>query len=140
MFAEVVAVEEGLGDACALGVEGQGVVGHLGYGFEDYGVVGGIVWVASPCERGMAVDEAGRDGQRVDFVLFEVVDDSYACLVDVAAVNGFVGEWWRAGDWAVEVVGVGSAERGDGEAGLGETGCKLGVRVDDGSDGRECAV
>ena len=62
MFAEVVAVEEGLGDACAFGVEGEGVVGHFGYGFEDHGVVGGVVWGASPDEGSVAVDETGGNG------------------------------------------------------------------------------
>ena len=55
--------------------------------------------------------------------------------MDVAAADGFVGEGWGAGDGAVEVVGVGGAERGDGEAGLGEAGGELRVSVDYGSDG-----
>ena len=62
MFAEVVAVEEGLGDAGAFGAKGEGVVGHFGYGFENYGVVGGVVRSGTPAERGVAVDEAGGDG------------------------------------------------------------------------------
>ena len=43
-------------------------------------------------------------------------------------------------DGAVEVVGVGGAEGGDGEAGLGEAGGELGVGVDDRADGGELAV
>ena len=35
---------------------------------------------------------------------------------------------------------MGGAERGDGEAGLGEAGGELGVGVDDGADGGELAV
>lgn len=62
MFAEVVAVEESLGDSLACSFEGEGVVGHLGYGFEDYGVVRCFVGVAAPNEGGVAVDEAGGDG------------------------------------------------------------------------------
>ena len=91
VFAEVVAVEEGLGDAFAVGAESQGVEGHFGYGFEDYGVVGGVVWVGAPAEGGVAVDQAGGDGEGVDSLLPEVVDDGEAGLVDVAAGAGFVG-------------------------------------------------
>ena len=140
MFAEVVAVEEGLGDSFAGSFESQGVVGHPGYGFEDYRVVGGFVGGAAPGEGGVAVDEAGGDGQGVDFVLLEVIDDGYAGFVDVAAADGFVGERRGAGDRPVELVGVGGAERGDGEAGLGEAGGELRVSVDDGADGREFSV
>jgi AcrR family transcriptional regulator len=75
MFAEVVAVEEGLRDAFVVRDQSQGVVGHFGDGFEDYCVVGGVVGVLAPAEGGVAVDEAGRDGEGVDFLLFEVVDD-----------------------------------------------------------------
>ena len=140
MFAEVVAVEEGLRNAGVVGDQGEGVVGHFGYGFEDYGVVGGVVGVLTPAEGGVAVDEAGGDGEGVDAVELEVVDDGEAGLVDVAAADGFVGEGLGAGDGAVEVVGVGGAEGGDGEAGLGEAGGELGVGVDDGADGWEFAV
>ena len=62
VLAEVVAVEEGLGDSGAVGLEGEGVVSHPGHGFEDNGVVGGIVGVASPDKRGVPVDQAGGDG------------------------------------------------------------------------------
>lgn len=62
MLAEVVAVEQGLAYAFVVGDQGQGVVGHLGDGFEDYGVVGGVMGVGAPAEGGVAVDEAGGDG------------------------------------------------------------------------------
>ncbi len=140
VFAEVVAVEEGLGDAGGVGLEGEGVVGHLGDGFEDDGVVGGVVGVSAPGEGGVAVDEAGGDGEGVDVVLLEVLDDGESGLVDVAAADGLVGEGWGAGDGTVEVVGVGGAEGRDGQAGLGEGGGELGVGVDDGADGEELAV
>ena len=69
-----------------------------------------------------------------------MVDDGEAGLVDVAVAASFVGEGLGAGDGAVEVVGVGGAEGGDGEAGLGEAGGVLGVSVDDGADGEEVAI
>jgi hypothetical protein len=140
MFAEVVAVEEGLGNPGVVGDESQGVVRHFCYGFEDYGVVGGFVGVTAPGEGGVAIDEAGGYGQWVDVVLLKVRDDGLAGLVDVAAADGFVGEGLGAGDGAVEVVGVGRAEGRDGKAGLGEAGGELGVGVDDGADGEELAV
>jgi len=140
VFAEVVAVEESLGDCGAVGFQGKGVVGHFGYGFEDDGVVGGVVRRASPAEGSMAVDEAGGHGLGVDFVLMEMIDDGEAGLVDVAAGDGFVMQGRCAWDCSVEVVGVGGAERWDGEAGLGEAGGVLGVGVDDGADGGELAV
>lgn len=70
----------------------------------------------------------------------EAADDGKAGLMDVAAADGDVGEWVCAGDGAVEVVGVGGAEGGDGHAGLSEGGGVLGVGVDDGTDGWELAV
>jgi hypothetical protein len=140
VFAEVVAVEKGLGDPGAFGAKGEGVVGHLCYGFEDYGVVGGGMGVGSPAEGGVAVDEAGGDGLGVDSVLLEVVYDGEAGLVDVAARDGLIVQGRSTGDCPVEVVGVGGAEGWDGEAGLGEAGGELGVGVDDGADGGELAV
>lgn len=140
MLTKVVAIEQGLGDTGAFAAKGEGVVGHFGYGFEDYGVVGGIVRVASPGEGGVAVNETCRDGERVDFVLVEVVDDGYSRFVDVAAVDGFVGERLGAGDGPVKVVGVGGAQGGNGETGLGEAGGELRVSMNDGSDGGELTV
>ena len=102
--------------------------------------MGGFVGSAAPAEGGVAVDEARRDGERVDSVLRKVVDDGEAGLVDVAAGDGFIVQGRGAGDGAVEVVGVGGAERRDGEAGLGEAGGELGVGVDDSADGEELAV
>ena len=140
MFAEVVAIEKGLGDSDRVGFQREGVVGHFGYGFEDYGVVGGGVGVSAPDEGGVAVDQAGGDCQGVDFVLVEVRDNGQACLVNVPAADGFVGERFGAWDGAIEVVGVGGAQGWNGEAGLGEAGGELGVGVDDGADGGEFSV
>lgn len=179
VFAEVVAIEEGLGDGVGFGSEGEGAVGHAGDGFEDDGVVGGVVGVPAPDEGGVAGDEAGWDGEGVDgfgadvcresggcggvaakgegagAVGFgtsgggvleaggeaaEAADDGEAGLVNVAAGDGLVGERLGAGDGAVEVVGVGGAEGGDGEAGLGEGGGELGVGMDDGADLGELAI
>lgn len=91
MFAEVVAVEQGLGDGFAVGFEGEGAVGHAGYEFEDDGVVGGFKGCASPAERGVGVDEAGGNGERIDSLLLEVVDDGEAGFVDVAVLNRLIG-------------------------------------------------
>jgi hypothetical protein len=135
-----VAVKEGLGDAGVSGDQGEGFVGHFGDGFEDNGVVGGVVGVFAPAEGSVSGYENGGDGEGVDFMLLEVVDDGEAGLVDVTAIDGFGGEFGGAGDGAVEVVSVGGAEGGDGDAGLGEAGGVLGVGVDDGADGEELAV
>ena len=109
MLAEVVAVEEGLGDAFAVGAESEGVEGHAGYGFEDYGVVGGFVGGGTPAERGVAVDEAGGDGEGVDSFEAEAVNDGYAGFVDVAAGDGFIVQRLSTRDWPMEVIGVGGA-------------------------------
>jgi hypothetical protein len=73
-------------------VKGEGVVGHLGYGFEDDCVVCGFVWGAAPDEGCVAVDEAGGDGERVDFLLVGLGDKGEARLVVVATVYCFVPE------------------------------------------------
>ena len=140
VLAEVVAIEQGLRDTGAGLAEGKGVVGHLGDGFEDDGVVGGLVRCASPDERGVAVDETGGDGERVDFLLSESGGRWRV------RSHGHSGRRWLrregrcARDGAVEVVGVGGAEGRDGEAGLSEAGGELGVSVDDGADGGELPV
>ena len=85
-------------------------------------------------QAGTARGSRRRDGSA------EAGDDGEAGFVDIAAVDGFVGEGSGAGDGAVEIVGVRGAEGGDGEAGLGEAGGELGVGVDDGADGGELAV
>ena len=140
MLAVVVAVEQSLRHPGAVRLQGEGVVGHFGYAFEDDRVVSGFKGAAAPDKRGVAIDEAGGDGEGIDFVLTKVVDDGTAGLMDVAAGDGLVIERCGAWDRAVEVVGVGGAERGDGEAGLGEAGGELRVGVDDGADGEELAV
>jgi len=140
VFAEVVAVEERFGDSGAFGTKGEGVVGHFGYIFEDYGVVGGFVGRGTPAEGGMAVDEAGGDGEVIDSLLLEEANDGLASFVDIAVLNRLIGEWWCDRDGAVEVVGVGGAEGWNGESCLGEAGGELGVGVDDGADGGEFAV
>src|SRR6202041_3895116 len=99
-----------------------------------------VVWISAPRERGVTVDEAGGDRERVDSLLLEEADDRLAGLVDVAGLDRLICKGRCAGDGAVEVVGVGSAEGRDGEAGLGEAGGELGVSVDDGADGWELAV
>ncbi|MCU1320223.1 MAG: hypothetical protein JWP98_1741, partial [Edaphobacter sp.] len=85
MFAEVVAVEEGPGDTGVTGGQGEGSVGHAGYGFEDYGVVGGGMGVLAPAEGGMAGYEDSGDREGIDSLLPEVIDDGEAVLVDVTA-------------------------------------------------------
>lgn len=73
-------------------------------------------------------------------MLLEVVDDGEAGLVDVAVGDGLVVQGRGAGDGTVEVVGVGGAERRNGEAGLGEAGGELGVSMDDGANSGELAI
>ena len=66
MLAEVVAVEEGLRDFVGLVLEGERAVGHAGDGFEDDGVVRGVVRCAAPGEGRVAGDEAGGNGEGID--------------------------------------------------------------------------
>ena len=93
MFAEVVAVEQGLGDAVAVRREGEGAVGHAGDGFEDDGVVGGVVGCVPQHEgaRGRATRQAGTARGSMRAGLLEALDDGEAGFVDVAAADGFVG-------------------------------------------------
>jgi hypothetical protein len=114
MFAEVVAIEERLGDGVGVGLEGEGAVGHLSYGLEDDGVVGGLVRGAAPDEGGVAGDQAGGDGEGIDG---EGVGtgggggrtDGSAGVGGVGGVGGG-GVDGRAGVWMKEA--------DDGEAGL----------------------
>src|SRR6266702_487835 len=140
VLAEVVAVKEALGDAGVPGDQSEGSIGHAGYGFEDYRVVGGVLGVLAPAERGVAGYEDGGDGKWVDSLLLEVVDDGKASLVNVTASDGLVGEAGRHWDGAVEVVGVGGAKGGDRQARLREAGCVLRVGVDHRANAGEFAV
>ena len=70
----------------------------------------------------------------------EAADDDGAGVADVGLGDFFGGERFGDGDGAVEVVGVGGAEAGDGPAGLRPGGGELGVGVDDAADLGELAV
>ncbi len=98
----------------------------------------GFVRSAAPDEGGVAGDQAGGDGERVDGL--KTADDGEAGFVDVASLNCLICKGFRAGDRTVEVVGVGSAEGGDGHRSLGEAGGEFGVGVDYGADRWELAV
>src|SRR6266851_7817640 len=140
VLAEVVAVKESLGDAGVAGDQGESPVGHAGYGFEDYRVVGGVVGVLAPAEGGVTGYEDGGDGEWVDSLLLEVVDDGKASLVNVTASDGFIGEDGRDGNGAVEVVGVRRSKRWNRQACLREAGCVLRVGVDHRADAGEFAI
>ena len=58
----------------------------------------GFVRGGAPAEGGVAVDEAGGDGEGVDSFEAEAVDDGYAGFVDVAADDGFVAQGLGARD------------------------------------------
>jgi hypothetical protein len=122
VFALIVAVEQGLRDFVGLCLERQGAIRHAGDCFQHDCVMRRIVRVDTPYERRMAVDQAGRHGQRIDgsIGLVEARHDGETRLMHVATLDGKVGE--RSGDRhrAVEVVGMRGAERGDGKAGLRE--------------------
>jgi len=138
MFAEVVSVQECLGYAGGVGLQGQGPVCHPGYGLKNNGVVSGIVRGLAPAKGRVTGDEHGGNCKRVDSS--EAFDDGKTGFMHVAPTDCLVGEGCGNGHGAVEVVGVGGAECGNGHASLGEAGRELGVSMDDGTDGGELAI
>jgi hypothetical protein len=140
VFAVEVEIVDVGGKACFRCSEEGRAEGEAGDVFEDVGVFDGGGGGFSPCERRVAGAEDAGDLERVEIVPAEVADDDYAGVVLVAG-GGFLGGE-RVGEWdgALEVIGVGGAEAGDGTAGLCPGGGEFGVGVDDAADGGELAV
>ncbi len=140
VFAEVVFVEEVLGERGGVGVEGEGVEGHAGAHFEGDGVIESGEGVGAPCEGGVAVLEDAGDGGGVELEVVEGFDDGETCHAFVAGGDFFGGEGAADGDFPVEVVSVGGAEAGEWAAGLGPCGGGGAVGVADPCGGGEGAV
>jgi hypothetical protein len=85
-------------------------------------------------------DEDSGDGDWVEVFGTEAADNYGSRVADVAGGDLFGGERLCDGNGAVEVVGVGGAEAGDGAASLGPGGGKFRVGVDDATDLGELAV
>ena len=116
MLAEVVAIKQGLGDGFGLGPKGEGAVGHAGDGFEDDGVVRGLVRSAAPDEGGVAGDEAGGNSEGVDGEGVGSAPTGVGAHV-TACIGGVGGVAWN-GLGLDGAGGGGTEEVDDGEAGL----------------------
>ena len=122
------------------GPKQDGAEGETGDVFENVGVLERISYGFAPCKRGVAGDQNSRDGEGVEAFRTEAPDDDSAGVANIGLGDFLGGEGFGERDGAVEVVGVGCAEAGDGTASLGPGGCKLRVGVDDAADLRKFAV
>ena len=98
----------------------------------------GVHGVCTPCERAMAVDEHGGDVVRG--LILKRLDDDGAGLLFISAADLLRRHFARAGNFAVEIIAVRSAERRDAAAGLAEHGRPAAMRVDNAADVRERLV
>jgi hypothetical protein len=94
----------------------------------------------APGKGGVAGDQDAGNGDGVEALEPEAADDDRAGIALVGLGDLLGGEGFGDGNGAVEVVGVGGAEAGNGAAGLSPGGGELGVGVDDAADLGELAV
>ena len=137
VFAVVVFVLEGLGGGADLGIDLFAAGGHFGYLFQDYGVVDGLVGVFAPGEGAVVLTEDAGHGFYVQ--VFKMIGNETAGVGLVVFQLGR-GQTAQAGNFAVDVVGVGGSVSGDGAPGLGPAGGPGGVGVHDAADLRERPV
>ena len=140
MFALIVVFGYVSGEAICRGAQGDGAPGEAGYVFEQVGVFDGCCWGLAPGERGVAGDEDARDGDGVEVLFPEEAGYDRAGVEYVGFGYFFGGEWLGDRDGAVEVIGVGGAEAGDGLACLGPGGGEFGVGMNYAADLREFAI
>jgi hypothetical protein len=88
----------------------------------------------------MTSNEHSGNGNRVKAVGAETSDYDGAGVANVARRDFLGGESLRNRDRAMEVIGVGGSEAGNGLAGLGPGGGEFGVGVNDAADLGEFAV
>src|SRR6202453_1657914 len=132
--------EIGRSDELGGGAEQNAAEGKACNVFEDLGVFDGLGGGFAPGKGCGTGDEDARDGKGIERFRLEAADDDGTGVVDVALGYFLSGE--RFGDRyrTMEVIGVGGAEAGNGAAGLGPRGGKLGVGVDAAADLRELAA
>ena len=114
-----------------MGVDLFAAGGHFGYFFQDDGVVDGFVGVFAPGEGAVVLTEDAGHGFYVQ--VFEMAGDETAGVGLVVLQLGR-GQTAQAGDFTVDVVGVGGSVTGDGAPGLGPAGGPGGVGVHDAAD------
>ena len=115
-------------------IEDDGAIGEACDKLQQVGIFDGSCGGFSPGEGGVACDEHARDGKWVEVAGVEEACDDGACVEDVGLFDFVGGEGFGDGDFAVEVVGVGGAEAGNGAAGLGPAGGEFGMGVDYATD------
>ncbi len=140
VFAEVVFVEDVLGERGEVGVEEEGIEGDAGAHFEGDAVVEGVLGGGAPGEGGVVVLEDGGEVEGVEVLLAEGIGDGVAGVGFVVVGDFCGGEGAAEGDGAVEVVGVSGAEAGEGATGLGPAGGGGAVGVADAANAGEGAV
>ena len=116
MLAQIVFVEQEIGDRRAVRRERQRHQRHAGDLFKDDGVMHGVVGRLAPGERRVFGNEDAGDFHRVAGA--DRLDDHLAGVGLVFALDFLAGQRAAAGDGAVEVVGVRRAERGNGATSL----------------------
>jgi hypothetical protein len=123
--------ETGLADV----PQGDGAVGELRHILEHGGVLDRFEGVAAPGEGAVGVDEHRRHARGVDRP--EGLDDDKAGVFFIVAAYLGRGHRAGAGDAAVEIVGVGRAERRYAGARLRPDRRPRGMGVGDAADGFE---
>ena len=140
VFAQVMMFGNVGRDSGFWSTEERTSVGEAGDVLKAVGVFDGIGGVFAPGKGGVAGDKDAGDGDGVEVVLAEVLDDNGAGVADVG-FGDFVGSKGSGNrNGAVEIVGVGGAEAGNSAAGLRPGGSELRVGVNDAANLGEFAV
>ena len=138
MLAMVVTIQQSLRDAGAARLQHGGIPGHKRYVLEHDGVMSGLSRTAAPDEGSVSVHQHCGYGKRIDS--HEASSDGFPCIENVVPLNLLIGESFRDGYGAVEVVSVSRAEGRNLLAGLGPGSGVGGVGVDDRPDARKLAI
>jgi len=140
VLAEVVMLADVRRDGWGRRSEQHAAEGQTRNVFEHVGVFDGFGCGPAPGEGRVAGDKDAGNGDGVEILCAEAADDDRAGVADVAGGDLVGGQRFGDGNGAVEVVGVGGTEAGNGAASLSPGRSEFRVGVDDSADLGEFAV
>jgi hypothetical protein len=140
MFALVMVLGDMAGEAPRRRAQGDGTVGKTGNVFEQVGMLDGRGRGLAPGKRRVAAHQDTRDSDGVEAPLVKETGNDRAGIEDIGLRDFFSAQLLGDGNFAVEIVGMRSAEARNWPAGLRPGGGKFGVRMDDPADLGKFAV
>ena len=107
MLAQIVLIQQFLLHGFLTGSNRLGMEGHEGQFLQNHSIVDSIVGISAPCEGAMAMNQ--NSGNIISGLSFEGLDNHVSGFQLILAADLFRGHLPGTGNFAVEVVAVGSA-------------------------------